>query len=120
MLVDVAAVERPYDYLVPDALASRIEVGTMVRVPLHGRRVAGWVIDPSSTPPPGVVLQPIAKVSGAGPDAETIDICRWAARRWAGRFPTLMRAASPDRMLGRRPPVRPRPHGDAGVDADVL
>ncbi|HMY88779.1 MAG TPA: hypothetical protein PLR40_15595, partial [Microthrixaceae bacterium] len=72
MLVDVAAVERPYDYLVPDALASRIEVGTMVRVPLHGRRVAGWVIDPSSTPPPGVVLQPIAKVSGVGPDAETI------------------------------------------------
>ena len=45
MLVDVPAVERPYDYSVPEALVGRVEVGTMVRVPFHGRRVAGWVLD---------------------------------------------------------------------------
>jgi primosomal protein N' (replication factor Y) len=88
----------------------------MVRVPFHGRRVAGWVIDADSRPPGSVRLQPIAKVSGEGPDADVIDLCRWAAWRWAGRLPTMLRVASPDRMLGRRPPVRPRPA--TGGDAD--
>ena len=41
---DVTAVERVFDYLVPDALAARVRVGTIVRVPLHGRRVRGWVV----------------------------------------------------------------------------
>jgi len=122
VLVDVPAVERPYDYSVPEALVGRVEVGTMVRVPFHGRRVAGWVLDPESEPPPGVRLSPIAKVSGVGPDADVIDLCRWASWRWAGRLPVLMRVGSPDRMLGRRPPLRPRPAtvGDAdrtAVDA---
>lgn len=120
MLVDVPAVDRAYDYSVPEALADRIAVGTMVRVPFHGRRVAGWVIDAESVPPRGVRLQPIAKVSGIGPDAEVIELCRWAAWRWAGRLPTLMRVASPDRMLSRRPPVRPRPAGDTGADRFVV
>ena len=34
---DLAAVERAFDYLVPTALAPRVEVGTIVRVPLHGQ-----------------------------------------------------------------------------------
>ncbi|UDY36203.1 hypothetical protein [Dermatobacter hominis] len=106
--MDVPAVDRPYDYSVPDALGDRVRVGTMVRVPFHGRRVAGWVLDADSRPPAGVSLQPIAKVSGEGPDPDVIDLCGWAAWRWAGRLPTMLRVGSPDRMLGRRPPVRPR------------
>ena len=86
--------------LVPGALVP-VEVGTMVRVPLHGRRVAGWVIDPSSTlRPVGCSRSP--KVSGRAP-ARRRSTSAGGRRRWAGRFPTLMRAASPDRMLGRRP-----------------
>lgn len=117
VLVDVPAVERTYDYSVPAALADRIGVGTMVRVPFHGRRVAGWVIDPDSRPPTGVRLSPISKLSGVGPDAEVIDVCRWASWRWAGRLPVLMRLGSPDRMLARRPPLRPRPATSGTVDA---
>lgn len=123
VLVDVAAVDRTFDYLVPDTMADRVVVGTMVRVPFHGRRVAAWVLDADSVPPPGVTLQPIAKVSGIGPDAEVIELCRWASWRWAGRLPTLMRVGSPDRMLGRRPPVRPRPVTGGSPDAftaDIL
>lgn len=90
-------------------MADQVDVGAMVRVPFHGRRVAGWVLDPDSEPPPGVRLSPIAKVSGVGPDADVIEVCRWAAWRWAGRLPVLMRVGSPDRMLRRRPPLRPRP-----------
>ena len=32
---DVTAVERVFDYLVPDALAPLVRVGAIVRVPLH-------------------------------------------------------------------------------------
>ncbi len=114
MLPDVPAVDRPYDYTVPGALGDRVRVGTMVRIPFHGRRVGGWVLESDTTPPAGVRLRPIAKVSGVGPDAEVIDLCRWAAWRWSGRFSTMLRVASPDRMLGRRPPLRVRPAGAPG------
>ena len=80
----------------------------MVRVPLAGRRVAGWVTELDSEPPAGTRLAEVAKVSGIGPDAETIDLCRWVAWRWAGRLATILRAASPDRMIAK-PPRRERP-----------
>mgnify|MGYP003336185499 CR=1 FL=1 len=41
---DLPAVERAFDYLVPTSLAARVAVGTIVRVPLHGRSVRGWVL----------------------------------------------------------------------------
>jgi len=46
---DVTAVERVFDYIVPDPLASLVRVGAIVRVPLHGRRVRGWVVADSVT-----------------------------------------------------------------------
>jgi primosomal protein N' len=41
---DITAVEREFDYSVPDPLAALVRVGAIVRVPLHGRRVRGWVV----------------------------------------------------------------------------
>ncbi len=118
VLPDVPAIDRAFDYSVPDALGDRVRVGAMVRIPLHGRRVAGWVVDDDSTPPPGVKLAPIARVSGIGPDADVIELCRWAAWRWAGRLPTMLRLGSPDRAVGSLPSVRVR--AATGGDADVL
>ena len=43
VVVDEPALEKPFDYLVPEHLGDQVRVGTMVRVPLHGRRVGGWV-----------------------------------------------------------------------------
>jgi primosomal protein N' (replication factor Y) len=74
----------------------------MVRVPLHGRRVRGWVVAAGGEPPPGVTLKPIAGVRGAGPPAEVVDLARWGAWRWAGRPAHLLRTASPDRVVARQ------------------
>ncbi|MFZ4431703.1 MAG: hypothetical protein ACOYOQ_00750 [Microthrixaceae bacterium] len=97
--VDVPAVDRAFDYRVPDELGDRIVPGTIVRVDLAGRRVRGWVValDPES--PPGVTLAPLRQVSGIGPDAEVQALCRWAAWRWAGRTATFLRLASPERRV---------------------
>ena len=96
VVADVPAIEREFDYLVPDDLAARVAVGTIVRVRLHGRRVRAWVTadDVASEVDPAR-LQPIASVSGEGPPAEVLDLCRWTARRFVGSPVALYRSASP-------------------------
>ena len=43
--VDLAHMDRPLDYLVPDALVDRAQVGSLVRVRVSGTRVDGWIIE---------------------------------------------------------------------------
>jgi primosomal protein N' (replication factor Y) len=95
VLPDVAAIDKEFDYLVPDQLDGDVRVGTMVRVELNGRRVGGWVVDDHVTPPAGLALRPLAKVSGWGPPPELVDLAGWAARRWAGRRSHFLKVASP-------------------------
>jgi primosomal protein N' (replication factor Y) len=90
----------------------------MVRVPLSGRRVGGWVVEVDVEAPTGVQLSPIAKVVGHGPSPEVIELCRWVAWRWAGRLATVLRLGSPDRVVAEVPPLRVRPADDR--DADEL
>ena len=102
---DVAGINKVLDYLVPAEMAARVRVGTMVRIPLHGRRVGGWVVDDDVEPPAGVVLRPLAKVTGWGPPADLVDLAGWAAWRWAGRRSQLLRTASPDFAVRGLPPA---------------
>lgn len=111
VLPDVAGLDKAFDYLVPAAMADRVRVGTLVRVALHGRRVGAWVLEVDVDPPEGVVLKPIAKVTGWGPTAELVELSRWAAWRWAGRRRAFVRAASPPGAVVELP----RPPGAAAV-----
>ncbi len=101
VIPDVPAIDRTFDYLVPEGWEDRAVVGAVVRIPLHGRRVGGWIEAVGVEPPEGVRLAPLAKISGAGPSGEMIDLCRWAAWRWSGRLATFLGLASPDRVVGR-------------------
>jgi len=113
---DVAGIDKEFDYSVPVALDGLIGVGTSVRVPLHGRRVAGWVVADHVVPPPGVRLLPVRAVRGLGPSLEVVELARWAAWRWAGRTATVLRAASAPRLVGALPrPARPRPPAGPGA-----
>jgi primosomal protein N' (replication factor Y) len=96
VLPDVAPIAREFDYLVPPDLDAFVRVGSMVRVNLHGRRVGGWVVADDVSPPAGVALRPISKVTGFGPSAEVIALAEWAAWRWAGPRAALLKSASPD------------------------
>lgn len=93
---DIPAVGRFFDYVVPGPLAADLQVGSVVRVPLHGRRVRGWVVaddvDPATARDRLVAVQGVVS---AGPPPEVVALCRWAAWRWAGPLPVLLRAASP-------------------------
>jgi primosomal protein N' (replication factor Y) len=118
--VDVLAVERLFDYLVPEGLGEVVEVGTIVRVPLHGRRVRAWVVADSveSEAPPGR-LRPLLGAVSAGPPADVVDLTAWAAHCFAGPRLPLLRAASPPAIVrpgpapaAEFPPARPSGRGD--------
>jgi primosomal protein N' (replication factor Y) len=103
VLPDVAGIDRPFDYVVPAQLDDRISVGARVRIVLHGRRVGGWVVADRVTPPQGVVLRPVAGVTGLGPAADVVELAGWAAWRWAGRTGAFLATASPPSAVRELP-----------------
>ena len=109
VLVDVPAIEKTFDYLLPDTLVGSADVrlGTLVRVPLHGRRVGAWVVGMNVVPAVETgQLLPVSKVSSFGPPRELLGMSRWAAWRWWGRPATFLRMASPDVFVRGLPATR--------------
>ncbi|MBT4985578.1 MAG: hypothetical protein HOJ85_04595 [Ilumatobacter sp.] len=110
VLPNVTGLDKSFDYLIPEELAPRVQVGTIVRVELHGRRIGGWVtkmLDDGEAAVGADALKPIAKVTGHGPDASLIDLADWAAVRWAARRPRpFIVAASPQRAITSLPSQR--------------
>lgn len=111
VVCDVPALgDRELDYLVPDQVVGHVRVGTLVRVPLQGRRAGAWVVEVDVVPSvPATQLKPLAKVTGWGPPADVVELCRWTAWRWAGRWSTVLTTASPDHAVTALPAVPHRP-----------
>ncbi|MEM7341771.1 MAG: hypothetical protein AAF467_24200 [Actinomycetota bacterium] len=107
---DVAGFDKTFDYAVPSGLADRVQIGTQVGVPLGGRSVLGWVVGlalpDAESRPADYALKPIDRVRSAGPCMELVDVARWAAHRWHGRWSAVLAAATPPRVV---PPFRPGP-----------
>lgn len=110
VLPDRPGINKLFDYTVPSDLDARAEVGSVVRVELHGRRVGGWIVADDVEPPPGVPLKSIAKVSSVGPTPDLIDLAGWAAWRWAGVPAHFLRTASPPRNVARSMSSSPVAH----------
>ena len=119
MVPDLPAVDKEFDYSVPEAMDADVRVGTLVRISLHGRRVGGWVVADGVEPPEGVQVRPLAKVTGWGPAPEVIETARWAAWRWAGPLALVLRTASPPAAV-RGLPAPPAPAPPASGPTDLL
>lgn len=100
---DVTGVDRQFDYSVPDELRSSVVVGSIVRVPLQGRRVRGWVVATSEVPATTVPLRDVVEVVSLGPSPEVVAVAGVAAWRYAGRIRPLLVAASPPRIVRALP-----------------
>jgi primosomal protein N' (replication factor Y) len=117
VLPDEPAIDKTFDYLVPEALGDQVRVGARVRIALGGRRVGGWIVAVDVSPPPGVTPRPLAKISGHGPSPDLLDLAQWAAWRWAGRPASFLRTASPERVVAGLPtPARPAPLAPGSLD----
>ena len=108
---DVTGVDKVFDYLVPEELVGNICVGDRVRIPLHNRNVAGWVLQlgDTTTQFSNVVesrLLSVIKILGKGPSQEVVDLARWAAHMWVGRLRAFFVAASPATLVATLPGSR--------------
>lgn len=109
VLIDVPAIDKTFDYFLPDGLAgaSDVRLGTVVRVPLHGRRVGAWVVGINVAPAvPIAQLVSVTRVSSVGPPRELLSMAKWAAWRWWGRPATFLAIASPHTTVRGLPPNR--------------
>lgn len=102
MLPDVSGLDRTFHYLVP-ASFGEVKVGTVVRVVLHGRRTRGWVVGTGTAVPDGLDLKAIREIVSLGPPPDIVELCRWAAWRYAGRLRPLLLAASAPRIVRTLP-----------------
>lgn len=116
-------IDKVFDYALSDDLAERVRTGTIVRVPLQGRRVRGWVVELAEEPAEAMVLRPVLEVVSAGPPPAVVELARFAAWRYAGRLRPLLLAGSPRRIVPPTPPPSPargavsgrRPAGPPGL-----
>ena len=108
---DVTGVDKIFDYLVPEALIDSVRIGVRVRVPLHGRNVAGWVVE-IGEPSAGLEvkkIKSIIKVLGLGATAEIVDLAVWATKRWMGRMRSFISTAAPQTLINSVPSARYMP-----------
>jgi primosomal protein N' (replication factor Y) len=87
--------------------AGAVGVGTLVRVPLAGRSVRGWVVELDVPRAVELELRPVNERLSSGPAADVVDLARWAAWRWAGRLRPFLLAGSPLRRVRQLPPAGP-------------
>lgn len=80
-----------------------LQVGSRVRIELHGRRVGGWVTELNPEPVADVELRLLQKWSGMGPSGDVIDLANWLAYRWLGSPAKALRTASPPKNVYRLP-----------------
>ena len=119
---DVSGLDKQFDYLVPEPMRSSVRVGSLVRVPLHGRRVGGWVVSLGEPDPerPVEMLVEIAKFSSVGPDADVVELAEWAAQRWgAPRVRPFLVAADPPTMVRVLPRARRTVVGGSSVASEL-
>ncbi|MEX2655461.1 MAG: hypothetical protein WD532_10600 [Acidimicrobiia bacterium] len=85
-----------FRYAIPETLAATIELGTVVRVPLGGRRVRGFVVAVEDGAD-GDALKPVAAVSGdrAVFDEPLLESLRWASHHYASPLSAMLERAAP-------------------------
>lgn len=118
--VPTFSVDEGFRYAVPERLSAKLTIGSMVRVPLGGRRVGGFVVSVDESPDDG--LKPIAAMSGAVPvfDAATLEVMRWAAHHYVAPLSVLLARCSPPNLppaAGPAPGTEPMPESHPLADA---
>ena len=90
--------DRGFWYRVPDHLGTEATVGRIVRVPLSGRRVRGWIVETREGDE--TKLKDIAALSGDlpvfGPDL--LQTLEWAALHYVAPLSVLLAKATPPNL----------------------
>lgn len=90
------SVDDGFSYSVPEGI--EVGVGAIVRVPLGGRRVRGWVVTESDGD--AARLKPVLSRSGDLPvfDTRFLQVMRWAAIRYVAPLAAVLNKATPPNL----------------------
>lgn len=101
VLVDLplAHLDRPFDYLVPESMASTAVPGCRVKVNFAGRDVNGFVVARGDVSDQSRSLRPLRRVVSAEPvlTPEVAELVADVAARWVGTRSDVLRLAIPPR-----------------------
>ena len=107
VIPDVIGLDRVFDYEVPADWSEMPVVGDLVRVPLHGRNVRGWVVEVSdSAAVDASKIKPVVALVSKGPSPEVVELAAWTARRWCGRWRSVLVAATAQTLVRALPTPR--------------
>jgi primosomal protein N' len=99
IVTEVAAVDRPFDYLVTEKTAN-VAVGDRVRVDFNHRSVRGWVTGDVEV---NGDLKPLTKWLGFGPPPSLLALLTWASERWYSPLSRFLLASSPKHLVTSLP-----------------
>ncbi len=95
----VPALDRPFDYAIPDRMVGKVRPGSVVRVLLHGRNMRGFVTDLLDE---AAVANARPLRSLVAPEAvfapPEIELARWMARRYVVPLGHVLHDAVPGRF----------------------
>ncbi|MGH2771326.1 MAG: hypothetical protein ACRDJF_12520, partial [Actinomycetota bacterium] len=94
------ALDRPLTYRVPQHLQGTLGVGSIVRVPLRGRRLRGWVVEVREANEAPETLMQVVSVSGSAPifDEALLSALGQMAHRYVQPLASFLRLVTPGRM----------------------
>jgi len=120
--VSLPHLDRPFDYLVPAALAATAVAGCRVRVRFAGRLTGGYLLERVEASQHEGTLTALARVVSPEPvlTAEIAALARAVADRYAGTMADVLRLAIPPRHAGAesatRRPGAAAPAGSAAAE----
>ncbi len=114
--ISLAHLDRPFDYLVPAALADAAVPGCRVRVRFAGQLVDGYLLERTQTSEHQGRLARLERVISPEPvlTPEIFDLARAVADRYAGTLADVLRLAIPPRHAAAE---RETPPGDGSKHA---
>lgn len=106
-------------YSVPSHLGKDLRVGSIVRVPLGGRRVRGYVV--ALHPQREGKLKDVLGVSGDSPvfDSELLEALRWASNHYVGPMSVLLDKSAPPTLPGKLERIDPPAYEDRRGDFPI-
>jgi primosomal protein N' len=99
VVTEVAAVDRPFDYLVTEKTA-QVGVGDRVRVDFNHRSVRAWVTGDAEVT---AELKALTKWLGFGPPPSLLALLTWASERWYSPLSRFLLASSPKHLVTSLP-----------------
>jgi primosomal protein N' (replication factor Y) len=115
----VLSLDRPFTYLVPPGAEGDPGVGSLVKVPFHGRSVRGWVLGstedvPTRTLTVEKVVSPVRFF-----DDELLAVARWVGERYVAPLAAVLGRLVPPRVASEEDAQEPRGYGDRQVTPAV-